>query len=89
VTLTLKKRKNLNASTWTDLLKKIRIIAIYLWPRDSRLLQLNALFCVLLVVTMRLTGLFVPIYASKISKYINSSTSSQLIGLHIFTDLSQ
>ncbi len=58
----------MDQSTWKGFFKKARIIAVYLWPRDSRLLQLNALFCVALVVIMRLNGLFVPIYSSKISK---------------------
>lgn len=55
-----------NTSTWTNLWYKIKVLAPFLWPRSSFLLQLRVLFCFVLLICGRLINLYVPIYNKKI-----------------------
>lgn len=55
---------------WTEVGKKLRIILRFIWPRNNFDIQLKLLFCVMLLITERLTRLLVPIYNQKIGEFI-------------------
>jgi len=60
------KKLDATQSTWSGFFKKIRLIGYYLWPRNNFLLQLNAIFCILLLILLRITGVLLPIYSKLI-----------------------
>jgi ATP-binding cassette subfamily B (MDR/TAP) protein 6 len=62
------KKLDATQSTWSGFFKKIRLIAHYLWPRNNFLLQLNAIFCIFLLILLRVTGVLLPIYSKLIGK---------------------
>jgi ABC-type transport system involved in Fe-S cluster assembly fused permease/ATPase subunit len=53
-------------STWQGLLRKVRMLWPFIWPRGSFLLQLCVIICVGLLVAGRVVNLFTPIYYKKI-----------------------
>jgi len=59
-------------STWKGFWGKLIKLLPYMWPKDSPLLQLRVLVCVLLMALLRVTNVFVPIYYKNI---VNSLTS--------------
>jgi len=59
-------------STWRGFWSKLMKLLPYMWPSKSPLLQLRVLACLLLLVLLRVTNVFVPIYYKKI---VNSFTN--------------
>jgi len=55
-----------NQSTWSGIVDKLSKLLPYLWPKRSSSLQLRVLFCVLLLILVRVANVFVPIYYKKI-----------------------
>lgn len=55
-----------SGSAWGGLSKKLSIIWPFVWPKNQPLLQLNVLFCVVLLVLGRVVNLFTPIFYKKI-----------------------
>ena len=53
-------------STWRNFWRKIWRLLPFMWPRSSPLLQLQLFICLLLLVAMRVTNVFVPIFYKKI-----------------------
>jgi len=53
-------------STWRGLWKKIGIVLPYMWPKSSPLLQLRLLFCIILLISVRVVNVYVPIYEKNI-----------------------
>ena len=53
-------------STWKNLWRKIRILLPYMWPKKSIGLQLRVLACITLLIGVRVTNVFVPIFSKKI-----------------------
>jgi len=51
-----------SGSTWRGFWVKICKLLPYMWPKNSRSLQLRVVFCVILLIGVRVTNLFVPIY---------------------------
>ena len=47
-------------SPWSNILGKIKVIAPYLWPKDSLSLQLRVVFCILLIISLRVVNVIVP-----------------------------
>ncbi|XP_053373484.1 ATP-binding cassette sub-family B member 6-like [Mercenaria mercenaria] len=61
-------------STWSNVLKKLKLMAPYVWPKGSWWRQLIVLGCILILAAGRGINVFVPIY----NKYIvNSLTYEQ------------
>ncbi|TGZ51703.1 Uncharacterized protein DBV15_03914 [Temnothorax longispinosus] len=61
-----RERRSDNASTWTNLWYKTKILGPFLWPKSDFLLQLRVIFCFVLLLSGRLINLYVPIYNKKI-----------------------
>ncbi|XP_064095377.1 ATP-binding cassette sub-family B member 6-like [Macrobrachium nipponense] len=55
-------RNNSAGSTWRNVWKKLRLLMPFIWPKKSVLLQLNVIFCIILLLIGRVANLFVPIY---------------------------
>lgn len=55
-----------NSSTWKNAWYKIKILAPFLWPKKSILLQLRVICCFGLLAAGRAINLYVPIYNKKI-----------------------
>merc|ERR1711935_734823 len=53
-------------STWRNMWKKMTILLPYMWPKKSAGLQLRVVMCVVLLIGVRVTNVFVPIYSKKI-----------------------
>lgn len=53
-------------STWKNVWTKMRTLIPYMWPKKSLGLQLRVLMCVLLLVGVRVTNVYVPIMSKKI-----------------------
>lgn len=53
-------------STWKGFWKKLMKLLPFMWPKNSPLLQIRVLLCVLLMIGLRVTNVFVPIYYKKI-----------------------
>lgn len=53
-------------STWTNVMRKVKMIAPFVWPKKSLALQLRVLACILLVIAGRVANVFVPLYSAKI-----------------------
>jgi len=63
-----------NGSTFKQLGRKLKLMFIYIWPKNSLTLQITALFCFSLLVFGRVINLFVPIY----NKYIVDDLSTAI-----------
>ncbi|XP_041366375.1 ATP-binding cassette sub-family B member 6, mitochondrial-like [Gigantopelta aegis] len=61
------------ASTWSNILQKLKMMMPYVWPKHNPFLQLTVFFCVLILVAGRVINVFVPIY----SKYIINSLTTE------------
>jgi len=59
-------------STWKGFWRKLIKLLPFMWPKNSPLLQLKVLICVVLMVMLRVTNVFVPIYYKNI---VNSLTT--------------
>lgn len=55
-------------STWAGFFKKLKILAPFLWPKNSTILQTRVLFCFVLLGLGRAVNLYIPIYNKKIGK---------------------
>lgn len=53
-------------NTWKKVGKKITQIWPLIWPKNSLPLQLNVIFCVLLLVAGRVVNVYTPIFSKKI-----------------------
>ena len=53
-------------STWSGFWLKLRRLLPYMWPSDNPWLQLRVVFCVLLLISVRVINVLVPIYYKKI-----------------------
>lgn len=51
-----------NASTWSNVLHKLRTLAPFLWPKKDLCLQLRVVICIILLAAGRAINLYVPIY---------------------------
>ena len=54
-------------STWNNVVRKLKVMVPYVWPKEL-LLQLCVVACLLLLVCGRVVNLFTPIYYKKIGK---------------------
>lgn len=59
---------NENRSTWNNLLRKIKTLSPFLWPKKDFCLQFRVIFCFLLLAGGRVINLYVPIYNKLIGK---------------------
>ncbi|XP_076292860.1 ABC transporter ATP-binding protein/permease Hmt-1 [Lasioglossum baleicum] len=55
-----------NSSAWKNAWYKVKVLAPFLWPKKSSMLQLRVIFCFALLISGRLINLYVPIYNKKI-----------------------
>ncbi|CAB1329198.1 unnamed protein product [Coregonus sp. 'balchen'] len=60
-------------STWHGFGQKVRLLAPYLWPRGSLLLQGMVLLCLALLAMERVVNVFVPIYSRNIETQVRLS----------------
>ena len=49
-------------STWHGIGEKMQWLLHFLWPRGNLLLQFTAIFCLLIIVAIRVVNVYVPIY---------------------------
>jgi len=63
-------------STWRGFWTKLMKLLPYMWPSNSPMLQLRVLACLLLLVMMRVTNVFVPIYYKNIVNSLSSLSPS-------------
>jgi len=54
--------KSKDGSTWAGVWGKLTRLIPYMWPAKSASLQLRVIFCVLLIVAVRVINVWVPIY---------------------------
>lgn len=47
-------------------MRKIKMIAPFIWPKKSLALQLRVVACILLVIAGRVANVYVPLYSAKI-----------------------
>ncbi|XP_068165695.1 ATP-binding cassette sub-family B member 6-like [Antennarius striatus] len=64
-----------NQSTWKDFMKKLRLLAPYMWPRANIVLQLLVIICLILLAVERVINLFVPIYYKNIVNELTDGSS--------------
>ncbi|XP_074036436.1 ABC transporter ATP-binding protein/permease Hmt-1 isoform X1 [Leptinotarsa decemlineata] len=64
-----------NRSTWSNLWKKVRILAPFVWPKKDFFLQFRVIICFLLLAGGRAVNLYVPIYQALIVDSISVETS--------------
>nr|XP_033335855.1 ATP-binding cassette sub-family B member 6, mitochondrial [Megalopta genalis] len=65
-----------NSSAWKNALYKVKVLAPFLWPKNSIMLQLRVVFCFALLILGRLINLYVPIYNGKIADSITGHPRS-------------
>jgi len=53
-------------SAWTGFWMKLKRLLPYMWPSNSPWLQLRVVFCIILLIAVRIINVFVPIYHKKI-----------------------
>ncbi len=61
-------RQDDGQSTWSNALKKFKLLWPYVWPKKSALLQFCVLFCMLILIAGRVVNLFTPIYYKYIGR---------------------
>lgn len=61
-------------STWLKAWKKITTLLPYMWPKNSIGLQLRVIICILLLIGVRVTNVFVPIFSKKIIDALTQKT---------------
>ena len=57
-------------STWSNVLKKLRMMAPYVWPKGSLWRQVIVLACLIILGVGRGINVLVPIYNKNIGKFI-------------------
>jgi len=62
VNLQLYNLKSKDGSTWAGAWGKLTRLIPYMWPAKSASLQLRVIFCVLLIIAVRVINVWVPIY---------------------------
>jgi ATP-binding cassette, subfamily B (MDR/TAP), member 6 len=65
----INENENLNigqGSTFRNAWKKLKTLMPFLWPKGSFQLQLQVIFCILLMLTGRFVNIYVPLYNKKI-----------------------
>ena len=65
---------NSQGSTWRNLWRKIAILLPYMWPKKSLGLQLRVLACIVLLIGVRVTNVFVPIFSKKVIDALGQKT---------------
>ncbi|XP_066257566.1 ATP-binding cassette sub-family B member 6-like isoform X1 [Euwallacea similis] len=78
INIKLKFKGKNTQSTWTDLWEKLKILSPFLWPRKSAILQVQVLFCFVLVAIGRAVNLFIPLYNKKIVDSLTETSSHPL-----------
>ena len=73
-----KETKAENDSTWTDVLKKLKMMAPYVWPKGSLWRQALVLLSLVLLGILRGINVLVPLYNKYIGKCIPNSKGSIL-----------
>ncbi|XP_060851050.1 ATP-binding cassette sub-family B member 6 isoform X2 [Rhopalosiphum padi] len=63
-------------STWNNMIRKVKMIAPFIWPKKSIALQLRVVACILLVIAGRVANVYVPLYSAKI---VDSLTAVPLV----------
>ncbi|VVC38664.1 ABC transporter-like,ABC transporter, conserved site,Mitochondrial ABC-transporter, N-terminal five TM [Cinara cedri] len=63
-------------STWSNMMRKVKMIAPFVWPKNSLALQLRVVACILLVIAGRVANVYVPLYSAKI---VDSLTAVPLV----------
>jgi len=53
-------------STWKNVVRKVKMIAPFIWPKKSVALQLRVVACIILVIAGRVANVYVPLYSAKI-----------------------
>jgi len=53
-------------STWNNTIRKVKMIAPFIWPKKSVALQLRVVACIMLVIAGRVANVYVPLYSAKI-----------------------
>lgn len=48
------------------MIRKVKMIAPFVWPKKSLALQLRVIACILLVIAGRVANVYVPLYSAKI-----------------------
>uniref|UniRef100_A0AAR5Q0G4 ABC transporter domain-containing protein n=2 Tax=Dendroctonus ponderosae TaxID=77166 RepID=A0AAR5Q0G4_DENPD len=72
------KEKEEVKSTWTGLFKKLKILAPFLWPKNSAILQARVLVCFILLGLGRAVNLYIPIYNKKIVDSLTETPTSPI-----------
>jgi ATP-binding cassette subfamily B (MDR/TAP) protein 6 len=62
----------------------MKAIGGFLWPRNNFILQLNAIFCIGLLVVTRITGLLLPIYSKLIVDELSSTPKNNQSSFETF-----
>ena len=60
-------------STWRGFWGKVGKLLPYMWPKKAPMLQFQVVLCVLLLVGLRVTNVFVPIYYKNVVDSLGSS----------------
>ena len=47
-------------STWSNFWVKAKLLGPYFWPKNNRWLQARVVFCVILLLSLRVINLYVP-----------------------------
>ncbi|CAI6347440.1 unnamed protein product [Macrosiphum euphorbiae] len=63
-------------STWKNMIRKVKMIAPFVWPKKSVALQLRVVACIILVIAGRVANVYVPLYSAKI---VDSLTAIPLV----------
>ena len=58
-------------STWSNVFKKLKMMAPYVWPKGSLWRQLIVLACLIILGAGRGINLLVPLYSKYIGRYID------------------
>ncbi|KAM9328441.1 ATP-binding cassette sub-family B member 6-like [Pholidichthys leucotaenia] len=64
-----------NQSTWQGFWKKVRMLSVCMWPKGNFLLQLLAVFCLIMLGIERAINVFVPIYYKNIVNELSNGSS--------------
>ncbi|KAF8267679.1 hypothetical protein EI94DRAFT_1729904 [Lactarius quietus] len=62
--------------SWNEILRRLRRISPYLWPKKSRTLQLIALLCVLLLILGRFVTVALPFFLAKLVSVFEQGVTS-------------
>ncbi|KAF6772058.1 hypothetical protein AHF37_09005 [Paragonimus kellicotti] len=65
----------LRTSSWRRGCKRLKLLAPYIWPRNSRLIQLRVIVCAALLVLDRVVNLYSPIFYKQIVDSLTVSSN--------------